>query len=151
MQVWAYDPYIPRSEIESKEVLPVGELKDLLQICDVVILSATQIPKDKPIIDQTEVKFFKQGSIFINTARGGLWNESAIAEALITGKIGGVGVDVYQFEEIDKSRPFKSPLLDIEASQYNIVRTPHLGGASVDAIEMVTIEMAKEISRVLHS
>jgi D-3-phosphoglycerate dehydrogenase len=150
MHVRAYDPYIRNSEIESKGVLPISDLKDLLQASDVVILSATQISGDKPIIDENETKYLKQGSILINTARGGLWNESAIAEALITGKIGGVGVDVYQFEEMKNSRYAKCPLMNIEASKYNIVRTPHLGGASVDALEVVTVEMAKEISRVLN-
>jgi len=150
MQVRAYDPYIPSSEIESKEVLPVGDLKDLLKVSDVVIISASQISGNKPIVDQSEIEYFKQGSILINTARGGLWNESAIAEALITGKIGGIGVDVYQFEEMQNSNYSTSPLMNIEASKYNIVRTPHLGGASIDALEVVTIEMAKEISRVLN-
>ena len=151
MHVRAYDPYISNSEIESNGVLPIRDLKDLLQASDVVILSATQISGDKPIIDENETKYLKPRSILINTARGGLWNESAIAQALITGKIGGVGVDVYQFEEIKKSSHTKSPLINIEASKYNIIRTPHVGGASVDALEVVTIEMAKEISRVLNT
>ncbi len=150
MHVSAYDPYISNSEIESKGVLPISNLKDLLQASDVVILAATKNSGDKPIIDKDKTKYLKQGSILINTARGGLWNEAAIAEALITGKIGGIGVDVYQFEEMKNSRYAKCPLMNIEASKYNIVRTPHLGGASVDALEVVTIEMAKEISRVLN-
>ena len=86
----------------------------------------------------------------INAARGGLWNESAIAEALITGKIVGIDVDVYQFEEMKNSRYAKCPLMNIEESRYNIGRTPHLRGASVDALEVVTREMAKETSRVLN-
>lgn len=148
MHVCAYDPYVSPGEIESKGVLPIDELKDLLQVSDVVVLSATQFLSDRPIIDQTEIRYVKQGSILINTARGGLWNELAIAEALISGQIGGIGVDVYQFEELKNSTINKSPLLDIEASKFNIVRTPHLGGASVDALEFVTKEMAREISKV---
>jgi len=151
MRVFSYDPYLKSAEIASQGVIPVAELKDLLQVCDVVILSATQLLGAKPILDRAEIEYFKHGSILINTARGGLWNESAIAQALISGRIQGVGVDVYEFEEISNSAPAKSPLLEIETSKYNIIRTPHLGGASVDALELVTLEMAKEISRVLNA
>ena len=51
MHVSAYDPYISNSEIESKGVLPISNLKDLLQASDVVILAATKNSGDKPIID----------------------------------------------------------------------------------------------------
>lgn len=67
----------------------------------------------------------KPGAVFINTARGGLVDEKALAEALITGRIAGAGLDVLAEEPPDES----NPLLDLQ----NCIITPHIAFSPVEA------------------
>jgi D-3-phosphoglycerate dehydrogenase len=71
------------------------------------------------------MKAMKKGSVIVNTARGGLIDEAAAYELLVSGHLGGLGLDVYEEEP-----PKRTPLFDLE----NVVLTPHTAAHTAEAI-----------------
>ena len=80
----------------------------------------------------------KDGVLIINCARGGIVNENDVADAIKAGKIGGLGIDVYDPEPPD----FSSPIFEMEE---NVVFTPHLGASTKEAQTKVGIAMAEQV------
>jgi glyoxylate reductase len=100
------------------------ELAELLARADVLVLNAPSTPETHHIIDAAALRAMKDGAILINTARGPLIDEGALAEALRAGTIAGAGLDVYERE------PAIHPdLLQLD----NVVLLPHLGSATHEA------------------
>lgn len=85
-------------------------------------------------LDASRIARLTSGAIVINTARGELVDEAALAAALECGRIGGVGVDVLANEREWGGRTAENPLLAALQAGCNIVTTPHIGGYAVDAI-----------------
>jgi D-3-phosphoglycerate dehydrogenase len=154
MNVVVFDPKYSHKLGGTQDFSVVSEIKDLLKVSDVCLLSASQ-QKSKsqtPILGCEELRHVKSGAILVNISRGRLWSESCVKEALISGRIAGVGVDVYSDEEISGgAKGMQSPLFTIDAKKFNIVRTPHIGGATMDAIMYTSRLMAHAISRELNS
>ncbi len=124
MRVIAYDPYPDKAFARANSV-PLVPLKDLLKKSDIVSLHAAVEKTAHPIIGSKELETMKDTAILINTARGHLIDEDALAEALRKKKIMGAGVDVFEQEP-----PVGSCLLDLD----NIVLTPHIGGQTIDGL-----------------
>ena len=70
----------------------------------------------------------KKSAIIINVARGAVWDEAAMADAIINGKIGGLGCDVFSYEPIDKKHPFDKIL-----GYDNVLLTPHMAWGSFES------------------
>jgi glycerate dehydrogenase len=118
MQVLAYS----RTQYEGTEYT---DLDTLLAKSDVVSLHCPLFPETKGIINQEAIAKMKDGAILINTARGPLIDEYAVAEALKTGKLRGAAMDVVSSEPI----PGDSPLLDAP----NCIITPHMAWAPIES------------------
>ncbi len=110
--------YHSRSEVEGVEHL---SLDRLLEISDIVSLCCPLTKDNARIIKKETIDKMKDGVIIINTARGGLIDEKDLADAVISGKVGGVGLDVLT-EEPPKS---SSPLINLD----NVIVTPHIAWA----------------------
>jgi phosphoglycerate dehydrogenase-like enzyme len=134
MQVIAYDPKPDYDFAEAHKVTFVS-LEELLEKSDVVSLHAAPEEKyNSPIIGAHELNKMRDESILINTARGNLIDEEALADALRKGKITGAGFDVFTEEP-----PIRNPLIGLN----NVVLTPHIGGQTFDGMRRmgeVTIE-----------
>ena len=122
MRVVAADPYPDELFAAAHHVIFVS-LAELLARSDVVSLHAPAEAIAGPIIGPTELKKMKPTALLINTARGQLVDEAALAEALRQGQLGGAGIDAFVNEP-----PVGSPLLELD----NVVLTPHLGGRTLD-------------------
>lgn len=118
MRVVACDPYPDRGFAAEHDVEFVS-LSDLLTRADVVSLHAAAEQVEGTLIGAEELKLMKPGAFLVNTARGQLVDEAALATALSEGRLGGAGIDAFVNEP-----PTGSPLLTLE----NVVLTPHLGG-----------------------
>lgn len=103
------------------------ELDDLLAHADIVTLHAPASPETEGIIDAAALAKMRDGAMLLNTARGTLINERDVANALLSGKLGGFGADVVAVEPMAPD----SPLLDAKST--NIVITPHIAWATTEA------------------
>lgn len=132
---------------EEKEFKRFETLELLLECSDVIVIAAAQSIKKQKIISAMNIGRVKQGSILINTARGSLWDEEAVLSALKMGKIAGVGVDVYEIEERQDNA--SSPLLSYTSNDLNLIKTPHIAGATIDAQNFVTESLGLKIIHIL--
>ena len=114
-------------------------LEQLLRQSDVVSLHCPLTPETHNLIGEQELKLMKPGALLINTARGGIVNEKALAEALVTGTIAGAGMDVLS-EEPPKNG---NPLLDLDLP--NLIITPHIAWSSVESRQRLMEQVALNI------
>jgi D-3-phosphoglycerate dehydrogenase len=137
MKVIAYDPYV--KEVDDVELV---DLNTLLNSSDYISIHVPFTPETKYLLDKAEFEKMKDGVIVINCARGGVVNESALLEAIKSGKVGGTGIDVFEVEP-----PKSSKLLNLP----NVTFTPHIGAATSEAqarigeeVANILIEFAKQ-------
>lgn len=148
LNVIYFDPYVKTTKnFNGDNVRKCSTLKKLMEESHIVVLCASAVD-NQIIVSGSEIEYMHKDAIIVNTGRASLWDEKATAKALEKRRIAGVGVDVFQFENFD-SQDSRSPLMDIDPKMHNIVVTPHLGGATKDALEFVTREMSIEILHLL--
>jgi D-3-phosphoglycerate dehydrogenase len=95
------------------------------------------LPLDESTInwlDASRIERLAPGAIVINTARGQLLDEEALASALASGRIRGVGVDVLGDDSTWDGQTVRTPLIAALEAGHNVVATPHIGGYGVDAV-----------------
>jgi|688.fasta_scaffold08086_11 D-3-phosphoglycerate dehydrogenase len=145
MNVQAFDPYVSKDIFIKHIVKESDSIEKLVASSDIIVLSAKKNFDNSVLLGQKQISFVKKDAIVINTSRGSLWDERIIANYLLDGLIGGVGVDVYSEEELINSSGMSSALLSLDENKYNIVRTPHIAGATSDALDSVTNFMYRKI------
>ncbi len=136
----AFDPYIAPDRAKQAGVELV-DLARLLAESDVVSLHATLTPETKYMIGYPQLQAMKRGGILINTARGGLVDEAALARALKEGLIAGAGLDVFEVEPPSS----ENPLLTME----NVIATPHIAARTHDTVFRERSWAAEDVKRVL--
>ncbi len=141
MKLLAYDPFITTDRAEQLGVSLV-ELEILVRESDYITLHIPKTKDTQHLINRERLAMMKPTARIINCARGGIIDESALAEALIEGKIAGAALDVYENEPLEPS----SPLLKVGK---NLVLTPHLGASTEEAQANVAIDVAEQIRDVL--
>jgi D-3-phosphoglycerate dehydrogenase len=141
MRVIAYDPYLTEKRALALGVQKVT-LEELLARADVITLHAPLTDATRNILSRQALAATKPGVRIINCARGGLIDETALAEALQSGHVAGAALDVFENEPATAS-----PLFAFE----NVVCTPHLGAATVEAQENVALQVAEQVSAFLLS
>jgi D-3-phosphoglycerate dehydrogenase len=124
MPVLATDP-LPDRAFAAAHGIQLVAMDDLLRRADFVSLHTPLSPATRHLIGQRELALMKRSAFLINTARGGLIDETALHEALIAGSIAGAGLDVFAAEP-----PVGSPLLGLD----NVLLAPHAAGMD-DAAE----------------
>jgi len=95
------------------------------------------------LLDVGRLASMKSGAVLINTARGGVVDEAALADALRAGHIGGAALDVFGNEPL----PAGSPL----ANAPNLILTPHIGGVTQEANARVSMMIANEVRKTLEA
>ena len=129
MEIMAFDPYLEKVGWPKGEVQPVSDLGAALGWADYI---SVHVPKsDKPMIGAEEIALMKRGVILVNTARGGVVCETALAEALESGQIGAAGLDVFEDEP---PRP-ASRLLAYDS----VVLSPHIAGLTAECSERMAV------------
>lgn len=98
MRVLAYDPY-PAKEWAAARGIEYTDAKTLARECEVISLHTPLTPETRHIIRRETLELMKPGTILINVSRGALIDTTALIEALKSGRLGGVGLDVYEEEE----------------------------------------------------
>jgi len=133
MECIGFDPVVSAADARAMGVEPVA-LDDLFPRADVLTLHAPMLPETAGMVGAAQLKRMPRGAVLINAARGALVDEAALVEALRSGALAGAALDVYAEEP-----PKGSPLLSLP----NVVLTPHIGAATVEAQEAVGEEIAR--------
>ncbi|OZI19638.1 3-phosphoglycerate dehydrogenase [Bordetella genomosp. 9] len=144
MQVVAHDPMLADDDPAWREsgVTPVP-LIELLARSDAVTLHIPLTEGTRNLFDASRIAAMKDGAVLINTARGGIVDEAALAQALRAGKLGGAAVDVFADEPLRAG----SPLADAP----RLILTPHVAGLSMEANTRVSDMVAQRVAEVLKS
>lgn len=119
---------------------PVADIDTVCKECDIISVHLPLNDETRGIINRRRIENMKKGVIFINTARGAVADEKALADAVLSGHIGGLGIDVYSKEPFDKEHPFYSIL-----SFDNVCLTPHTAWGAVESRNRCMNEIAENI------
>lgn len=116
-------------------------MDEVLRAADVVSLHVPLTPQTRNLMDEGRLALMKPDAILINTARGGVVNEPAVAAALKSGRLGGAALDVFDSEPL----PAGSPLSDAP----NLILTPHIAGVTRESNERVSTMIAERVAAFL--
>lgn len=141
MRVLAYDPFITAERAEKLGVTLV-ELELLLREADYITLHIPKTNETHHLIDRESIALMKPNVRIVNCARGGIIDESALAEAIQAGKIAGAALDVFENEPLEADSPLRSV-------GSHLILTPHLGASTEEAQINVAVDVAEQIRDVL--
>lgn len=139
MRIIAFDPHARDRSYPG--VAWAETLDELLQESDLVSLHCPLTPETQNMIAAPQLARMKPGAILINTARGGLIDEQALAEAVLSGHLAGAGLDTFCDEPLPASHPFMA--------LPQVVMTPHMGGSTDAALDGIAISAARNVLDVL--
>jgi D-3-phosphoglycerate dehydrogenase len=129
MEIRAYDPFLERAGWPAGDVRPALDLGAALEWADCI---SVHIPKgDRPLIGAEEISRMKPGAVLVNTSRGGVVCETALAAGLQSGRVGAAGLDVFE----DEPPPPNSPLLAFDS----VVLSPHIAGLTAECGERMAV------------
>ena len=135
MQVCAFDPFLAPDHPAWDHVQSMT-LEELLSISDVVSLHVPLNEATHYLIDNPKLALMSKGSVLINAARGGVVDETALAEALRSGQIAGAALDVFEAE------PLTAHAAEKFSGLSNIILTPHIAGVTQDSNARVSSMIA---------
>lgn len=142
MQVIAYDPALANDHAAfSQYRTQAVSLDTLLSTSDVVSLHVPLVDATRNLLSAERIAQMKMGALLINTARGGIIDEVALAAALREGKLGGAAIDVFQQEPLPVAEHFKDCP--------NLILTPHIAGVTSESNERVSFMIAQKVIEVL--
>ncbi|MBX6425338.1 MAG: hydroxyacid dehydrogenase [Variibacter sp.] len=141
MRVLAYDPYVPAADIRAAGCEPVADLDAAVAEADFITIHCPKNAETVDLFDGPRLARMKPTAFIVNTARGGIVNEQALAAALAAGQIAGAGVDVFEQEP----PPPDHPLLKLP----NVVLAPHMAGVTREAMERMAVAAVRNILSVL--
>ena len=120
-------------------------LEELLQTSDIVSIHIPLNKNNINFIDKAKMNMMKKGSVLINTSRGEVIDEKYLLKKLKDGYIAGAGLDVLSGEERNDFILEENLLIRFSKENLNLVITPHIGGAALDAVIKTDIFIAKKI------
>ena len=136
MKVLAYDPFVTEVPDEFKSYVTLAGFEEVVSGCDFLSVHVPLSDATRGLIGAEELAMMKPGSFVINTSRGGIVNEDALYDALVSGHIAGAGLDVIEAEPITAGHKLNT--LD------NVTITPHMGMYSFEAINAVSTIAAQK-------
>ena len=140
MQVLGYDPYLPATEISMRGARPVS-LPELYARSDFVSLHVPLTPETEVLIDRQAFLSMKPGMRLVCTSRGGILDETALLEALNSGQVAGVALDVFSEEPPGLTDLVRHP---------HLVATPHIGAQTREAQRRAAQLVAREVLAALN-
>jgi D-3-phosphoglycerate dehydrogenase len=136
MKLIAYDPYVSAERARQLGLGLVADLEELVREADFLTLHIPKTPETLGLIDADLLSHAKPTLRIVNTSRGGIIDEAALADAVQAGRIAGAAIDVFATEPTTKS-----PLFELDT----VVVTPHLGASTVEAQDKAGITIAEQV------
>ena len=136
---------------DAETKLPLGNasdsknLKELLQLSDVVTLHVPELSNTKNLINKNNIKYFKKGAVLINYARGEVVDLAVLRKALLAGDLGGAAIDVFPVEPEKNGDIFSTVLQGLP----NVLLTPHIGGSTQEAQSNIGLDVSAKLFNYL--
>src|SRR3982074_2581479 len=141
MNVQIYDPYNTLAEIKAAGCQPETALDAALPKADFVSIHCPKTPETVGMFNAIRLKRMKATAYLINTARGGIVDEAALYDALVSGKLAGAGLDVFEQEP----PPSGHSLFELA----NVIMAPHVAGGTREAVDRMREQTARNILSAL--
>jgi D-3-phosphoglycerate dehydrogenase len=141
MNVLIYDPYKSAPEIKAAGCEPVADLDAALPRADFLSIHCPKTPETVGMFNAARLKRMKPLAYLINTARGGIVDEAALYEALVSGNLAGAGLDVFEQEP----PPSGHSLFELP----NVIMAPHMAGVTREAVDRMSLQTARNILSAL--
>ena len=135
MKILGFDPFISEESVKALGI-SFCDVKRIFKEADFITVHTPLTDETRHMIDQKALAMMKTGVRIVNCARGGIIDEKALLEAIDSGKVAGVALDVFE-----KEPPGNHPLL----KRPEVVATPHLGAATREAQENVSVAVARQV------
>ena len=142
MRIAAYDPFVP-AENPAWAGVERCTLESLLATADVISLHTPLTPETRHMIDAKAIAKMRSGAIVVNAARGGVLDETALAEALKAGRLGGAALDVFETEPVTQDSGARFQGVP------NLILTPHIAGVTEESNVRVSGVTAQAVLDVL--
>ena len=141
MYVLVYDPYKRAAEVKATGCEPAADLDAALPRADFVSIHCPKTAETLGMFNAARLKLMKPTAYLINTARGGIVDEKALLEALVSRRLAGAGLDVFEQEP----PPVGQPLHSLP----NVIMAPHVAGVTVEAVDRMSEQTALNILSAL--
>jgi D-3-phosphoglycerate dehydrogenase / 2-oxoglutarate reductase len=141
MTVVIHDPYINQDSIRSAGYEPAGDLDAILPSADIVCIHCPKNPETVGLFNADRLGRMKTGALIVNTARGGIIDEPALYQALVSGHLAGAGLDVFD----EEPTPPDNPLLRLD----QVISSPHMAGVTTEAVAAMAVATSRNILSVL--
>jgi len=141
MAVLAFDPYADPARLAEQGVRLVDDLGELLAAADYVSVHAPLTEQTRGLIGREALARMKPTAYLVNTARGGIVDELALAQALRAGRLAGAALDVF----VEEPPPPSHPLFQLD----NLIATPHVAGITAESMVRIAEQVAGDVLAVL--
>ena len=137
MKVVGYDPFLSAERAAEQGIELIRDVDEIVTRCDYITVHTPLDDGTRGLINAERIAKMRKGVRIINCARGGIVDETALADALKSGHVAGAALDVF----VEEPPPADHPLLKAP----NLLTTPHLGASTEEAQEAVSVEAAEII------
>lgn len=141
MRVLVYDPYAGEAQAAAMGAERVHGLDAMLARADIISIHTPLTAETRHLLGRGRIAHMKPGAVLVNTARGGIADEAALAEALAAGRLAGAGLDVFE----DEPPADDNPLLKLP----NVVLSPHVAGITEDSARRMAVGAAQGVVEAL--
>lgn len=140
MNIIAYDPFLTKEKAENLGI-DYGSFEEVIRSADFITVHTPLLKETKHILNEKAFALMKPGVQIINCARGGIIDEDALYNAIVSKKVAGAALDVFEEE----------PFLDHKLLELpEVIATPHLGASTVEAQEMVAVDVSHDVVSFLN-
>ena len=141
MRISVFDPYFSEQDAANEHVIRFDTIQALLEQSDVVSVHVPLTSETRGLLGKAQIAQMKQDSVLVNCARGGIVDETALYNAIVSGRVFGAGIDVYAQEPASA----KNPLFGLE----QVVATPHSAALTRESSAAMSRMTAEGILHVL--
>ncbi|MEK5208346.1 D-3-phosphoglycerate dehydrogenase [Psychrobacillus psychrotolerans] len=141
MNVIAYDPFLTAEKAEKLGV-QFGTVEEVIKAADFITVHTPLLKETRHLINKEAFEKMKDGVQIINCARGGIIDEDALYDAIMSGKVAGAALDVFEEEPFVEHKLLTLP---------QVIATPHLGASTIEAQEIVAIDVSYDVVSFLQN